>query len=100
MSGAVTWRTRDKLTGDDVATNINGFNSSPNYTAANVNGVVTITAVDNESSTVDVTSSTTVITKTDVNMSGGAAGQADTLAIQRLTPELTALLVRANDSSL
>ena len=99
MSGAVPWRTSDTLTGDDVATNINGFTSSPNYTAANVNGVVTITAVDNESSTVDVTSSTTVMTKTDVNMSGGAAGKADTLAIQRLTPEITALRIRAKESS-
>ena len=95
----VKFRTSSTLTADDIATNINGITTNPNYTAVNVTGTITITAAVNEPSTATVTASNTVLTTTDVNMSGGAGGKADSLAIQRLTPEITALRIRAKESS-
>lgn len=95
----VNWRTSDTLTGDDVATNINGHTSSPNYTAVNVAGVVTITRVGSTPDTGTVTSTTTVMTTTDINMTGGTKGVSAVTNIERLTPQQTAIRIRAKEAS-
>ena len=99
MSGAVPWRTSDTLTGDDIASNINAFTSTPNYTGANVAGVVTITRVGSTPDTGTVVSTTTVMTKTDVNMTGGTKGVSAVTNIERLVPQITALKVRAKEAA-
>ena len=96
---AVRWRTSDSLTALDIAANINGITTSPNYSATESAGVVTITAIVNEPSTDAVVSSTTVMTKSDTNMSGGAGGKAASLEIIRNSPTITAIRIRAKEAS-
>ena len=73
MNGAVPFNTDLPTTAQDVVDNINGFTSVPNYTAI-LNGN-TIEIISATGGTVDngfvVLSSTTTITSTDVNLSGG-----------------------------
>jgi hypothetical protein len=75
MSSAVNFNSSLIQTAADVASNINGNTSSPNYTASNGGTTtVTITAVADSGNTPNgfvVTSATTTITTTDTNMSGG-----------------------------
>lgn len=99
MSGTVAFNGTLTQTATDVAANITANTSNPNYTATSAGTLITITAVVNEVSTDVVVSSVTTITSTDVNMSGGAGGKAASLAIERKTPEITALRIRAKESS-
>lgn len=82
MSSAVAFNTSLIQTATDVASNITANTSVPNYTAASGGtDTVTITAVTDSGNTpngFDVTSSSTTITTTDVDMSGGVS-QADAL---------------------
>lgn len=73
-SGAVAFNTSLSITATDLATNINAFTSSPNYSAAAVGAVVTITASTAGAATNGfvVTATLTTITATYVNMSGGS----------------------------
>jgi hypothetical protein len=67
-------------------------------TAAAIASLITISATVNEPSTAAIVSSTTTLTKTDVNMSGGAGGKADTLEIVKTSPSITAIRLRAKES--
>lgn len=73
MSGAETFDTDLDTTASNVADNINAHTSTPNYTAVAVGSVINITPVDvgSASNGYAVVSSTTTITTTDTNMSGG-----------------------------
>jgi len=99
MSGSVPFNTSLDQTATDVAANINAFTSNPKYTAVAVGAVITISATVNEPSTAVVVSTVTTITKTDANMSGGAAGKADTLEIAKSSPSITAIRLRAKESA-
>lgn len=73
MSGAVSFNSTLDQTATDVAANITAHTSTPNYTATAVGAVITITS-ETPGSAVNgfvVTSTTTTITTTDTNMSGG-----------------------------
>lgn len=74
MSASVPFNTDLDTTALNVASNITANTSSPNYTATAVGSVITITSVITGSSVngFAVVSTTTTITTTDVNMSGGA----------------------------
>lgn len=98
-NATINWRTSDTLTADDVAANINAFDTNPNYTAVNAAGVITLTRVHNGPSTETVTSTTTVMTKTDVNMSGGVTGYSTPDNLQQLTPVHTAIRIRAKETA-
>lgn len=93
MSGAVPFRTSSDLTADDIAANITAFTSAPNYTATATTGLITITAVNEGPSTAVVVSATTVLTTTDVNMSGGGTGRSINDIID-ISPESTAIRIR------
>lgn len=73
MSGAEAFDTNLNDTATNVAANITAHTSSPNYTAIAVGTLITITsdATDSTPNGFAVVSSTTTITSTDVNMSGG-----------------------------
>lgn len=76
LGAAVNWATSHAVTAAAVATQINTYVSSPNYTAAAVGAVVTITAVagsgaGNEGFVVNPTEAGDVTTTTVVNMNGG-----------------------------
>ncbi|MFM7010385.1 MAG: hypothetical protein ACKO0Z_13825 [Betaproteobacteria bacterium] len=72
-SGAVSFATDLPTTATAVAANINAYTSTPNYTAAAVGAVITITAstVGQASNGFVVVANTTTITSTAVNLSGG-----------------------------
>ncbi len=78
MSGAEAFDTDLTETARNVATNINAHTSSPNYSATQLGVVVTIRSdvVGTGPNGYVVSSSTTIITTTDANMSGGTAGGA------------------------
>lgn len=80
MSGAVAFITDLPTTAQAVADNINAFTSSPNYIAAAVGNVITITSVVTGSAVngFAVVTTATTITKTDVAMAGAAANLVDT----------------------
>lgn len=99
LSGAVPFRDTLNDTATDVAANITAFASNPEYTAVAVGAVITITAAVNEPSTATVVSTTTTITKTDSNMTGGGAGKAVTLEIVKTTPSITAIRLMAKESA-
>lgn len=73
MSGAVAFDTDLATTAANVAADINGYTSTPNYTAVAVGPVITITAVDvgTGANGYVLVSTATTITTADVNMSGG-----------------------------
>jgi len=73
MSGSVAFSTNLNTTATNVATNINAYTSTPNYTAAAVANVITITASDNGSyqNGYAVVTTTTTIVATDTDMDGG-----------------------------
>lgn len=77
LGAAVPYNTDLNTTATDVATQINSFTSSPEYTAAAVGPVITITAASglgsNPNGFVIVVSSTT-ITTAKTNMGGGVGG--------------------------
>jgi len=80
MSGAEVFDTDLQTTAANVANNINAFTSSPNYTAVTAGPIVIITAEtkgvgENGNA---VVSTTTTLTSTDVNMTGGTSGIAKT----------------------
>lgn len=99
LNATVPWRDSVTNTASDIADAINAFTSAPNYTAANVAGVVTITAVDNEPSTATVASTVSTMTKSDTNMSGGAGGKAAVYELIRNSPSITAIRLKAKESS-
>lgn len=75
MSGAEAFDSDLDTTAANVAANITAHTSSPNYTATAVGAVITITAAVAAGAgpnTFAVVSSTSTITTTDTNMSGGA----------------------------
>ena len=74
MSGAVAFTTNLATTAAAVATNINLYTSSPDYTAVAVGPVITITAVTLGVDTNEyaVVATTTTITATDTDMVGGS----------------------------
>jgi hypothetical protein len=74
MSGAVSFTTDLATTATAVATNINLHTSTPDYTAAAVGTVITITAVTPGTGTDGyvVAATTTTITATSTNMAGGS----------------------------
>lgn len=74
---AVNFNTSLSQTASDVAAQINRYQSNPNYTATASGAVVTIRALPGTGTAPNgfvVASTTTTITKSDVNMSGGVAG--------------------------
>jgi hypothetical protein len=79
MSGAVNFDTDLDTTAGLVAANITANTSAPNYTAVAVGAVITISAIAGSGAgpnTFAVVSSTTTITTTDTNFSGGVWAQA------------------------
>ena len=74
MSGAVSFTTNLATTATAVATNINLHTSTPDYTAAAVGPVITITAVTPGTGTDGyvVAATTTTITATSTSMAGGS----------------------------
>tara|TARA_Y100000310_G_scaffold236502_1_gene239703 strand:+ start:19908 stop:23663 length:3756 start_codon:yes stop_codon:yes gene_type:complete len=74
MSGAENYDTDLDTTAVNVAANITANTSAPNYTASAASSVITITSVykGDHVNTWDVTSSSTTITTSDVNMASGA----------------------------
>jgi hypothetical protein len=74
MSGAVAFTVNLATTAAAVATNINLFTSSPDYTAVAVGPVITITAVTANGATngYSVVPSVTTITATSTDMAGGS----------------------------
>lgn len=76
MSGAESFDTDLPTTATNVAANITAHTSSPNYTAAAVGSVVTITAASTGTGPngFDVVASTTTMTASTTDMAGGGAG--------------------------
>lgn len=75
MSGSVAFTTDLPTTAAAVASNINAHTSSPEYTAAAVGAVITISAaigVGSDPNGYQLVVTTTTITATDTNMSGGS----------------------------
>lgn len=72
-SGSVSFTTDLPTTATAVAANINAYTSTPNYTAAAVGAVITITAstVGQASNGFAVVANTTTITTTTAGMAGG-----------------------------
>ena len=99
LGSDVNWRDSVTNTASDIADTINALTSAPNYTAENAAGVVTITAVDNEPSTAAVVSTVSTMTKTDSNFTGGAGGKAAVLEIIRNSASITAIRLKAKESS-
>ncbi len=99
MSASVPFNTSLAQTAIDVAANITANTSNPNYTASAAAGLITITAVNNEASTDTVVSTSTTITTVDVNMSGGASGKSTPFVLERKTPEITVIRLRAKETS-
>jgi hypothetical protein len=73
MSGSVPYTTSLSATATAVAANINAYASTPNYTAAAVGQVITITAVNTGSyqNGYAVATTTTTIVALDTDMDGG-----------------------------
>jgi len=82
MSGSVPYTLSLEATAILVAANIGNYTSTPNYSASAKSGVVTIYAVDSGTGPngFSVVSSTTTITTTDANMSGGTAATINSYA--------------------
>ena len=82
MSGAESFDTDLSTTATNVASNITANTSSPNYTAAAVGAVITITAVTKgtATNTYAVVSSATTIATTDANMSGATSSNVISLS--------------------
>ncbi|KKN75424.1 hypothetical protein LCGC14_0380450 [marine sediment metagenome] len=99
MSGPVPFDTDDDTTATNVAANITANTSIPNYTAVAVGSLITITKVEQEASTFVVVSSTTVLTTTDVNFSGGANGKSVAFSNTAISPEITALKFRFKETA-
>lgn len=99
MSAAVPFNTSLNQTAIDVAANITANTSSPNYTATATGADIDIVAVENKASTDVVVSSTTTITTTDTNMSGGADGKAAVAKVLRDSAEITSLKLRAKETA-
>ena len=78
MSGAEAFDTDLTITAMNVVTNINANTSTPNYSATSLGTLITIKSdiAGTSPNGFVVTSSTTTITTTDVNLSGGADGAA------------------------
>ena len=75
MSGSVAFTTDLPTTATAVASNINSHTSSPEYTAAAVGAVITISAAigaGSDPNGYELVVTTTTITSTDTNMSGGS----------------------------
>lgn len=75
MSGSVAYTTSLSATATAVASNINSHTSSPEYTAAAVGAVITISAAvgaGSDPNGYQLVVTTTTITATDTNMSGGS----------------------------
>ncbi len=97
---AIPWRTSDTLTADDIRDAINAHTSNPNYSATeNGAGVVTITKIASGDSTLTVVSATTIMTKTDGNMSGGSKGVSAVTNIVRTSPQQTAIRIRCKEAA-
>ena len=96
MSGAESFDTNLATTATAVAANITANTSNPNYTAAAVGAVITITAViaGAGSNTFAVVSSATTITTTDVNLANGYDGFAEGNTITGATSSATAVITR------
>jgi len=79
MSASVPFVADLGTTASNVASNITAFASVPDYTATSVDGVITITAASAGSATnyFEVESSSTTITTTDTNMTGGSDALVD-----------------------
>ncbi len=76
LDASVPFNTSLTQTAADVVTAINASQSNPDYTASSVGAVITITArrgTGSEANGLVVASTTTTITKTDTNMSGGVS---------------------------
>jgi len=100
MSGSVPFNTTLTQTATDVAANITANTSNPNYTASSAGTLITITKVDKEPSTDVVISTTTTITTTDVNMSGGASGKSTPYNLDKtVNKEVTALRLSAKETA-
>jgi len=93
MSGSVPFNVSLTQTATDVAANINANTSEPNYTASAAATLITITKVKKEPFTGVVVSTTTTITTTDVNFTGGATGKSEKV-IARISSEITAIRLR------
>lgn len=78
MSGAENFDTDLTETARNVVTNINAHTSDPNYSATSLGTVITIKSdvLGTGANGFVVSSSTTTITTTDVNLSGGTDGEA------------------------
>ena len=78
MSGAESFDTDLTETARNVVNNINANTSSPNYSATSLGPLITITSDIRGTgpNTFVVVASTTTITTTDVNLSGGTDGEA------------------------
>lgn len=78
MSGAESFDTDLTETARNIVTNINANTSSPNYSATSLGVLITIISEVRGTgpNTFNVTSSTTTITTTDANLSGGTDGEA------------------------
>ena len=75
MSGSVAFTTNLSTTATAVASNINSHTSSPEYTAAAVGAVITISAAvgaGSDPNGYQLVVTTTTITATDTDMSGGS----------------------------
>lgn len=99
MSGAVPFRDNLTNTATDIAANINAFASSPNYTAVAVGALITISATVEAPSTFAVVSTPVVLTKTDVNMSGGFIPEVKEFTEDVSGPEITAVRIRFKETS-
>lgn len=100
MSSSVPFNTSLGQTAIDVAANITANTSNPDYTADAAGTLITITKVDKEPSTDTVVSTSTTITTTDVNMSGGASGKATPYNLDKtVNKEVTALRVSAKETA-
>jgi hypothetical protein len=96
MSGAVAYAVSLSNTATLVAANITAHTSTPNFTAAAVGAVITITAVDGGSASNNdaVVVTTTTITATDTDMTGGGEAIDEADVITGATSGATATVTR------
>jgi hypothetical protein len=82
MSGSEPFDTDLNTTAANIAQNISNFTSTPNYSAISIGPVVDIFAVDSGTGPNGfvITSAATIITTTDVDMSGGTEKTSNTYA--------------------
>jgi len=98
-SAGVAYNASLSQTATDVASNITAHTSSPDYNAAAVGAVITLTAVTLGTGTNDfvVLSTNTTIESTDVDMSGGTSGKTSTTAA---TPAVISDTTLADDAEI